>query len=126
MPLTGWSTTGGDLRIPHFVGMHALQALPLLALLLTVLAVRLSWLRSSRLRAELIVIAAAAYAGMVAVLTWQAERGQSLVRPDPATLVALAVLVVGALSAGGWVLRRRPGGGSPGAGGSAARTGVTA
>ncbi|MDT7752152.1 MAG: hypothetical protein QOD96_5814 [Pseudonocardiales bacterium] len=126
MPLTGWSTTGGDLRIPHFVGMHALQALPLLALLLTVLAVRLSWLRSSRLRAELIVIAAAAYAGLIAVLTWQAERGQSLVRPDAATLVALAVLVVGALSAGGWVLRRRPSGGSPGAGGSAARTGVTA
>ncbi|MDT7674675.1 MAG: hypothetical protein QOD82_2577 [Pseudonocardiales bacterium] len=126
MPLTGWSTTGGDLRIPHFVGMHALQALPLLALLLTVLAVRLSWLRSSRLRAELIVFAAAAYAGLIAVLTWQAERGQSLVRPDAATLVALAVLVVGALSAGGWVLRRRPGGGSPRAGGSAARTGVTA
>src|SRR5690606_14980053 len=24
MPLTGWSLTGGDLRIPHFVGMHGL------------------------------------------------------------------------------------------------------
>jgi hypothetical protein len=130
LPLTGWSTTGGDLRIPHFVGMHALQVLPLLALLLTVLAVRLPRLRSSRVRAELIVIAAVAYAGLVGLVTWQAERGQPLVRPDAATLAALAVLAGGALAAAGWVLRGRPGGGSrgggasPGTGGPAARTGV--
>ncbi|ANW21008.1 hypothetical protein [Streptomyces clavuligerus] len=93
MPLTGWSTTGGDLRIPHFVGLHALQLLPLLAFGLTLLAARLPRLRAAHTGPRLVLTAGAAYAALVALTTWQALRGQPLTDPDGATLGALAAIV---------------------------------
>jgi len=115
MPLTGWSTTGGDLRIPHFVGMHALQALPLLTVLLVVLARWVPRLRPPAVRARLVVVAAAGYAGMVALVTWQALRGQPLIRPDALTVAVLAVLLgVGLVAAA--IAVRAPAGGWPAAG----------
>jgi len=33
MPVTGWSLTGGDLRVAHFLATHMMQAVPLAALL---------------------------------------------------------------------------------------------
>lgn len=30
LPIVGWSTTGGDLRVPHFFATHLTQALPVL------------------------------------------------------------------------------------------------
>nr|WP_232376921.1 hypothetical protein [Amycolatopsis aidingensis] len=108
MPVTGWSTTGGDLRIPHFIGMHALQLLPLLALLLGALATRLRVLTDGAVRARLVLVAAAGYAGLVALVTWQALRGQPLLAPDAWTLVAAGLLAFGVATGVADALRRAP------------------
>ncbi|NBH03861.1 hypothetical protein [Amycolatopsis sp. SID8362] len=105
LPVLGWSTVGGDLRIPHFVGMHALQALPLLAIGLLALASRFPRLRDDVVRARLVLIGAAAYAGLIALVTWQALRAQSIVHPDAATLAAAAALVAAA-GLGSWAAVR--------------------
>ncbi|MFJ9871229.1 hypothetical protein [Streptomyces sp. NPDC101165] len=96
MPLTGWSTTGGDLRVPHFLGMHALQLLPLVLMGLTLLAPRLARLRAERVRLRLILVASATYAAVFALVTWQALRGQPLVHPDRTTVTAAGLIFAGA------------------------------
>ncbi|PPH83881.1 hypothetical protein [Rathayibacter sp. AY1D9] len=102
LPLLGWSTTGGDLRIPHFVGMHALQGLPLLALLLGGLAARIPVLRPGSTRLRLVALASAGWAAAVALTCWQALRGQALTAPDALTLAVATVAVVAL--AGGTIL----------------------
>jgi hypothetical protein len=67
-----WSTRGGDLRIAHFFGMHALQGLPLLGLVLD----RLRVPRSDRW----VTIAALLWTTITALLVVQAFAGQPLLQ----------------------------------------------
>ncbi|MEQ3554593.1 hypothetical protein WIS52_29340 [Pseudonocardia nematodicida] len=107
LALLGWSTTGGDLRVPHFVGMHALQLLPLLLIGLELAASRGGALRDPLLRRDLVATAAAAYTGLLALLTWQALRGQPLTAPDAWTAAAAGLLVIAAGSTAVAVWRAR-------------------
>lgn len=88
LPGTGWSRTHGDLRIPHFLGLHAMQILPLIALLFR----RTRW--PEHTRGALVATVAGSYAALFGILTWQAMRGQALVRPDTLTLQVFFAWVV--------------------------------
>lgn len=96
LPLVGWSTVGGDLRVPHFVGLHGIQLLPLLGLFFTRRGTRRF---STRQRTGLIWIMGLGYLGWIGLLTWQALRGQSIVMLDGPTAVAYLVLIGGMLAA---------------------------
>ncbi|MEU8897411.1 hypothetical protein [Nocardia sp. NPDC048505] len=95
MPITGWSTIGGDLRIPHFVGLHGIQVLLLAVVVLAWLAPRYPWLRAERTRAAVIGVLALGYTGVFALTFFQAMRAQSLVHPDGLFLACYTALAAG-------------------------------
>lgn len=71
LPLVNWSTEGGDLRIAHFLGLHALQILPLFAF----------WAsgRGGALGSRwTVLVVGVAYAALTAALYLQARAGLSL------------------------------------------------
>jgi hypothetical protein len=88
VPGTGWSTEHGDLRVPHFVGLHGIQALGLFAVFA---GTRIS---APRRRARVVFVAAASYAVLFVILLWQALRGQSIVEPDETTIVTFVVWAI--------------------------------
>ena len=89
--LLGWSTTGGDLRVSHFVGLHAVQAMPLVAAVLARWAPQLDLAT----RVAVVRVVGSAYLGLILLLTWQALRGQPLLGPDLLTVTGLGVVLAG-------------------------------
>ena len=85
LPGTGWSTEHGDLRVPHFLGLHALQSLAFVGLI--VRRRRLPIDRSVRL----VQASAVSYVALVALFLWQALRAESVVHPAVATQALGAV-----------------------------------
>jgi hypothetical protein len=65
LPVAGWSAQHGDLRIPHFFGLHGLQIIPLFA-----------WLIQRRRTPAGIFVFAGGYLTFIALLTWQALAGR--------------------------------------------------
>ncbi|MBS1818287.1 MAG: hypothetical protein JSU08_10180 [Acidobacteria bacterium] len=84
IPLVGWSRDHGDLRIPHFVGLHAIQVLPLIAWLVR---------RRGDSGPRVTRVAAASYAALVGLLLVQALRGEPLFSRTPLSLVGGGVWV---------------------------------
>lgn len=101
LPVVGWSTVGGDLRIPHFVGMHALQLIPFVGWLLSRRKL------SPRQQTALVWVMSGFYLGLTALFTVQALRAQSVIRPDALQLSLLGGLVAVTVVAVLAVLRGR-------------------
>ena len=106
LPITRWSTDGGDVRVPHFIGMHGLQLLPLAG-----------WLLSRRRKparaVRLTVAAGAGYLGLTGVLLLQALRGQPLLAPDAWTWLSLAAVALATGAVAVWPARVHSTGTSP-------------
>jgi hypothetical protein len=103
LPLVGWSTTAGDMRPAHFLGLHGMQVLPFLA---TLLARRRS--RSEAQRLALVRAAGVAYAGLTVVLAIQALRGLPIIQWDMTGAVSLALVALAGLATHAASLGRKP------------------
>jgi hypothetical protein len=97
VPVTGWSREHGDVRVPHFIGLHAIQALALVAVGLR------RWRRPDAVRVRAVLAAAASYASLFLLLLWGALRGQSVVAPDTMALASIAIWAVITALALGWI-----------------------
>lgn len=89
IPGVGWSEEHGDLRIPHFLGLHAIQIVPLFF-----------WLAGKRKdRTAFAVTVAVSYFVFIAIFAAQALAGESVIHPGTAALAALGIWFLSAAGA---------------------------
>jgi hypothetical protein len=100
VPVTGWSREHGDLRVPHFIGLHALQALAIIGVILR------RWRRPEDVRVKAVLVGAASYTSLLVLLLWEALRGQSVVAPDPTALASIGMWALLTVLAFGWIAVR--------------------
>jgi hypothetical protein len=103
LPGLGWSTEHGDLRVPHFFGLHGLQLIPFLGWLMF----RRYRLQDSRRQIRFAFAITASYLAWIGILVWQALRGQSIIDPDGPTLAAIAIWIAATAAAIFFVLKAR-------------------
>jgi len=97
IPWLGWSTKSGDLRVAHFLGIHALQVLPFLGFFIDRHCLCLPLQRQT----QLIWNAALTYLMVVVLLTWQALRAESFFAPQFDTLLPALIMIGSSVS---WAL----------------------
>ena len=91
IPFIGWNAIAGDLRVAHFMGIHALQVLPFLGLLFEHFGAKLSL--SICKQRQIVWNASLTYLGFVLLLTWQALRSESIAAPSTKTVAAALVML---------------------------------
>lgn len=70
VPIFGWNRLGGDLRVAHFLGIHAEQAIPLLAAAVAALPSAARW--------AAVLAGSMAYAALTLAMFFQAVAGRAL------------------------------------------------
>jgi hypothetical protein len=95
LPFLGWSTVAGDLRVAHFVGIHALQVLPVIAFVVMKLFSKLSPMRQELLISNIGIT----YCSVIVLLTHQALAAEPITSPSHATMVYTVLIALFTLTA---------------------------